>query len=203
MTKPTIVKLWLAGLVVMLVGGAIAGIATLVWLTHVASVTQNGAQYVADNFFWSTVGFWWTAGIVATAGVVIQVAAWIGAVLKTHRLADRTWFNVLLWVGIVGILTSPLFGLGAVIWMGVMIAYMIAGPDVTTAPGALAATPAAPTDHAVADGLIGALEVPGRASAPRCPGTECAQGPRASTDWLGRAGGPMPANFEASIGRET
>lgn len=144
MTKPTIIKTWLAGLVVMLVGGAIAGIATLVWLTHVSSVTQNGAPYVADSSFWTAVGFWWTGGIVAIVGVVIQVAAWIGAVLNTHRLPDLTWFNLLLWVGIVGMVTSPLFGVGAVVWGGVMIAYMIAGPDATSAQSAPTATPAAP-----------------------------------------------------------
>jgi hypothetical protein len=133
MAKPTITKTWLAGLIAILVGAAIAGTATLVWLAHVASVTQNGAAYVADGFFWTTVGFWWAGGIVATAGVVGQVAAWIGALVNTGRFADKTWFHVLLWFGIVGIVTSPLFGLGALAWMGVMITYMIAGPDATTA----------------------------------------------------------------------
>lgn len=146
MAKPTITKTWLAGLVVILVGAAIAGVATLVWLAHVVSVTQNGADYVADGFFWTTVGFWWTGGLVATAGVILQVAAWIGAMLNTYRFAAKAWFHVLLWFGIVGILTSPLFGLGAVAWMGAMITYMIAGPDSTTVQRAPIATPAgAPT----------------------------------------------------------
>jgi hypothetical protein len=143
MAKHTITKTWLAGLVVILVGAAIAGVATLVWLAHAVSITQNGTDYVADSFFWTTVGFWWTGGLVATAGVILQVAAWIGAVLNTYRFAAKTWFHVLLWFGIVGILTSPLFGLGALAWMGAMVTYMIAGPDSTTAEASPIATPAA------------------------------------------------------------
>jgi hypothetical protein len=144
MAKPTITKTWLAGLIVILVGIAIAGVATLIWLAHVVSVTQNGAEYVADSSFWTTVGFWWMGGILAGAGAILQVAAWIGAVVNTYRFAAKTWFNVLLWFGIVGLLTSPLFGLGALVWMGAMITYIIAGPDSTTGQTAPITTPAGP-----------------------------------------------------------
>jgi hypothetical protein len=65
-------------------------------------------------------------------------------VLNTYRFAAKTWFHVLLWVGIVGLLTSPLFGLGALVWMGAMITYMIAGPDSTTVLAAPIATATRP-----------------------------------------------------------
>lgn len=129
MKKATVVKTWLSGLAVLLAAGAVASIATVAWLGHVAGVTADGSSYQPDSFFWTTVVIWWAAGLAAVAGIAIQVAAWIGAVMNTHRLADKTWFNVLLWLGIVGIVTSPVFGLGAVLWWVVTITYMIAGPD--------------------------------------------------------------------------
>jgi len=47
------------------------------------------------------------------------LVSWIGALLNTSRLASRTWFLVLLLLGI--------FNLGIL----AMIAYLIAGPDGT------------------------------------------------------------------------
>ena len=144
MSKPMIAKTWLAGWVVVLAAGAVAGTATLVWLAHVMSVTGNGSSYQPDSSFWTAVGFWWGGGLAAIGGILIQVAAWIGAMMNTQRLADKAWFNVLLWVGIVGLLTSPIFGLGALIWSGVMIAYLIAGPDGMAVQPVPTTTPAAP-----------------------------------------------------------
>ncbi|HSR26045.1 MAG TPA: hypothetical protein VLW53_21000, partial [Candidatus Eisenbacteria bacterium] len=112
MKKATVVKTWLSGLAVLLAAGAVASIATVAWLGHVAGITADGSSYQPDGFFWTTVVIWWAAGLAAVAGIAIQVAAWIGAVMNTHRLADKTWFNVMLWLGIVGIVTSPVFGLG-------------------------------------------------------------------------------------------
>ncbi len=67
--------------------------------------------------------------IVATIGVLVmagggigQFIAWIGAVLNTARLQDKTWFVVLLLLGLLS------FGFVA------MIAYVIAGPDGTETP---------------------------------------------------------------------
>jgi hypothetical protein len=143
MKKRTIAVTWLVGLALVLVGGIVAVVATAAWLAHVTSVTADGSAYQADSFFWTTVVVWWSAGIVATAGILTQLVAWVGSVMNTHRFADKTWFNVLLWVGILGIVTSPLFGLGAVIWYAVTIAYMVGGPD-STAPQPSVATPTAP-----------------------------------------------------------
>jgi hypothetical protein len=151
MSKPMITKTWLAGWVVVLAAEVVTGIATVVWLAHVVSVTGNEYSYQADSSFWTTVGFWWVGGLAAIGGILIQVSAWIGALMNTQRLADKTWFNVLLWIGMVGLLTSPIFGLGALMWTGVMIAYLLAGPDgmavqpvPTTMPAALP-TKLAPT----------------------------------------------------------
>jgi hypothetical protein len=71
-----------------------------------------------------------TLGFTAIgAGGTALTAAWWGAIFNTHELADKTWFNVLLWSGIISVVTAPLFGVGAVIGFGVLIAYVLAGPD--------------------------------------------------------------------------
>jgi len=62
-----------------------------------------------------------------------------GALFNTHLLADRTWFKVLLWVGIAGIVTSPVV-VGGLVWWGLMLAYLVGGPDGTApAPASLPA----------------------------------------------------------------
>jgi hypothetical protein len=71
-------------------------------------------------------------GIVAFIGGAIgSLIAWIGALLNTAQLQSKTWFVVLL---LLGIFNCGILG---------MIAYVIAGPDGTRqAPLAVAAAPA-------------------------------------------------------------
>jgi hypothetical protein len=144
MEKQTITKTWLAGLLVILVGGVVSGVSTGVWLAHVVNITAgHHSNYVPDNFFWTSMAFIGLGGIIAAGGLIVQLAAWIGAVLNSHRLANKTWFNVVLWLGIVGLATSPLFGLGGLLWWGVTAAYLIWGPDGTAPQRPQTATPVA------------------------------------------------------------
>jgi hypothetical protein len=64
-------------------------------------------------------------------GVIGQFVAWIGAVLGTAQLEDKTWFLVLLLLGV--------FSFGFV----AMLAYVIAGPDGATSAAKQRATPIA------------------------------------------------------------
>ena len=59
------------------------------------------------------------ASLLVAGGTVAGVASWIGALFNTARLDDKTWFVVLLVLGIWS------FGFVA------MIAYVVAGPDST------------------------------------------------------------------------
>jgi hypothetical protein len=59
------------------------------------------------------------AALVAGGGTIAAVASWIGALLNTVRLDDKTWFIALLVLG--------LFSFG---WIA-MVAYVLAGPDST------------------------------------------------------------------------
>jgi len=59
-------------------------------------------------------------GVLAVLGGALgQFVAWIGAVLDTSRLDDKTWFIVLLVLGLLS------FGFIA------MLVYLVAGPDGT------------------------------------------------------------------------
>lgn len=60
--------------------------------------------------------------IAGAVGITLQLVAWIGALVNTYRLEEKTWFAILLAGGIIGL------GFGLV-GFAVMIAYVVAGPD--------------------------------------------------------------------------
>ena len=128
MRKPTITRIWLIGVAVFIVGLIVAGIATGLMLTNagyfVPAASGNGYDFIprTDGYFWTTVGFIIAGCVIAAVGAVAQLVAWVGALLNTYALRDRTWFYVLLVGGLVGLA----FGLAH---FAVMITYVIAGPD--------------------------------------------------------------------------
>lgn len=71
---------------------------------------------------------------------------------NTHRLVDRKWFHVLLWGGFAGYLVIlatlgifwPTDVVGGLITWGVMIPYLVAGPNGMAIQQPQIATPAAP-----------------------------------------------------------
>jgi len=68
---------------------------------------------------WTIIGLGLVAALAMIAGFIGGLVSWIGALLNTSQLEDKTWFIVLLVLGLLS------FGLVA------MIAYVIAGPDGT------------------------------------------------------------------------
>jgi hypothetical protein len=72
---------------------------------------------------------------VFAAGSIVQLAAWIGSVVNTYRLQDKTWLIILLAGGVLG--------LGfAVVGFAAMMAYLIAGPDGMTIQSSQQSAPA-------------------------------------------------------------
>jgi len=103
-----------AGLVLLLGAGAVAAASS--------SFVMNGpdvAGIQATPLAWGMVAVASLAMLVMAAAGVTQLIAWIGAVLNTAKLEDKTWFIVLLLLGLVS------FGFVA------MAVYVIAGPDGT------------------------------------------------------------------------
>jgi len=147
MTKRTITMLWLIGVGVMIVGGLLALFCSLALASHIGAFTANYRynNYVPDSTFWALVSFIVLGGIAILGGIVTQFVAWIGAVINTNRLVDKTWFNVLLWCGVAGIVLNFVGGFGALLGWGLMIVYLIGGPDgMAVEPMMLRTTPVEP-----------------------------------------------------------
>ncbi len=146
MLKRTITTWWLVGAGVIVVGGVLTLISSLALVPHIQDLTYNftSSTFVPDSYFWTMVSLIVLGSIAMLGGIIAQFVAWIGAVMNTNRLEDKMWFNILLWVGIGGLVLGPFFGLGAWVWWGLMIAYLVAGPDGMAVQPPLYAAPPAP-----------------------------------------------------------
>jgi H+/Cl- antiporter ClcA len=109
------------------IAGATLALAA-VWIAYAnGAFVMRGPDVIgiqATPMAWTIVGLVIVAGLAMIAGFVGGLVSWIGALLNTSQLADKTWFVLLLVLGLFS------FGLVA------MIAYAIAGPDGTRQPGA-------------------------------------------------------------------
>lgn len=118
MSKSTITRLFFGA-----VAAAVAGwvIAIFALLTAIASgaIEIGGQNIVTINGgpFASSVGLLLIAGVLMGIGAVAGIASWVGALYATSRLPDKTWFVILLVLGLWS------FGFIA------MVAYVVAGPD--------------------------------------------------------------------------
>jgi hypothetical protein len=128
MSRSTIVRTWLGGLIAVAGGLALAGVCVGLMLgfggTFTPAATGQGYDFepTLNGFFWTTVGGIVFGGVLAMVGGLVQLAAWVGALINTNRLEEKTWFGVLLASGLIG------FVVGLVGFAG-MLAYVIAGPD--------------------------------------------------------------------------
>jgi hypothetical protein len=88
--------------------GLLALFTALALASHIGAFAANfqSSTYVPDSTFWVLVSFIVLGGIVVLGGIAVQLVAWIGAVINTNRLVDKTWYNVLLWGGVAGIVFS-------------------------------------------------------------------------------------------------
>jgi hypothetical protein len=107
------------GLVPLLLGGTFPLV--------VANLGNPGGPLHGQT--WLPLALVTTGFAVAFAGVIVEAVAWWAALFNAHQLADRTWFNVLAWGGLIGAITLPLFGLGALILIPIGIAYELSAPD--------------------------------------------------------------------------
>lgn len=101
-----------AGLVLLFVAGALA--------YRNGTFIMDGPDVVgvrSTPFGWSMLALAGLAVLTMFAALVGQLVAWIGAVLSTAQLADKTWFIILLVAGLLSV------GFIA------MVIYIIAGPD--------------------------------------------------------------------------
>jgi hypothetical protein len=133
-SKSNITKLFVGSLIAV-VGGLVV-LLVGVWLASANSaLIMSGSDVTgieSSPFAWSMVGLAMVGIIAMIGGAIGQFVAWIGAVINTAYLEDKTWFVLLLVLGLLS------FGFVA------MLIYVIAGPDGTkatriarSAPGAV------------------------------------------------------------------
>ena len=121
MTKPTITRLFV-GSIAAIVAAIVLGIFACTWAFANGVFQLDGPDVTGMNWSGTT---WWMIGLIIVAGLAVVAGAigalvsWIGALLNTARLDDKTWFILLLVLG--------LFSFGFI----AMVAYVIAGPDGT------------------------------------------------------------------------
>ena len=118
MSKLTVTRLFI-GAAVAFVMGLVLGLVTVVVALANGVVTIGGADAVAvDGEAVGGIVVWLViATLLVGGGTLLAIVSWIGALFNTARLEDKTWFIVLLVLGVAS------FG-----WVG-MIAYVVAGPD--------------------------------------------------------------------------
>jgi hypothetical protein len=106
--------------VVAVIAGALLAFAA-VWIAYAnGAFVMSGPDVIgitSTPYAWTIVGLGVVAVLAMIAGSIGGLVSWIGALLNTAQLEDKTWFIVLLVLGLLS------FGLVA------MIAYLIAGPD--------------------------------------------------------------------------
>lgn len=124
MSKSTISRLFVGALLAGVAGVLVGLVAMLIALAD-GVISFGGptpviikGEALGGMLVWLVI-----ASLVMTTASVAAIASWIGALINTYRLADKTWFIVLLVLGLAS------FG-----WLA-MVAYVFAGPD-STRPGA-------------------------------------------------------------------
>lgn len=121
MSKATVTRLFI-GSAMAAIAGAILAI-TAVWIAIANDVFVMSGQDIVGiqggTLAWLLLGLGVVGGLAFTGAMIGGLVSWIGALLNTSQLESKTWFLVLLLLGIFS------FGLIA------MIAYLIAGPDGT------------------------------------------------------------------------
>lgn len=121
MSKSIVTKLFVGSLIAVAGGVVLLAAGVLIAYAN-GSFIMNGPDVVGIHpsaFAWSVVGLAVVGILAMIGGAIGQFVAWIGAVLNTSRLEDKTWFIVLLVLGLLS------FGFVA------MLVYVVVGPDGT------------------------------------------------------------------------
>jgi hypothetical protein len=135
MSKTMVTRLFFGAIVVVVAGWVLAILAVAAAIAGGAVVIGGPDLLTVDGgAVASALVVLVIAMLLVAGGVVAAVTSWIGALVATARLEDKTWFVLLLVLGLWS------FGFVA------MVAYVVAGPDpanrgaagsgVATAPGA-------------------------------------------------------------------
>lgn len=128
MTKSTVTRTWVGGLVVFAAGIVVAMVGVFLMLAYGGTFTQiagtNNYDFTPDmnGFFWTTVGLIVVGGLITAIGGIVQLAAWIGGLFNSYLLPSKSWFVILLLGGLLSFFFAP-------VGFAAMLAYVVAAPD--------------------------------------------------------------------------
>ncbi len=119
MSKATVTRLFIGGLIAFGAGAIIAVLAIGIAVANDTFVMAGNdiAAIQGGSLSWALISVAILGGLAAAGGVIAGFVAWIGAVLNTWQLESKAWF--------VGLVLLGIFNFGFI----AMIAYVIAGPD--------------------------------------------------------------------------
>jgi len=129
-TKSSIARTWIGGLAAFAAGILVSIVGVFLMLGYAGTFTQiaGTSDYNFDpnlnGFFWVTIALIVAGGFIAVVGGVAQFVAWIGGLINSYALPEKTWFAVLLVGGVVSLAFAP-------VGFAAMMAYVIAAPDGT------------------------------------------------------------------------
>jgi hypothetical protein len=121
MTKSTVTKIFIGSLFAI-AGGVVLLAAGLLLAYASGAFIMRGPDVVGIHpsaFTWSMAGLAIVGILAVIGGGLGQFVAWIGALINTSRRDDKSWFIVLLVLGLLSFGFVP------------MVVYLIAGPDST------------------------------------------------------------------------
>ena len=125
MSKSVVTIVFVGGVIAMIAGVVISAIAVIGALAGgLVVIDGRGIVGVDGSVVWTMLGPVLLGGAAVAGGALAGLIAWLGALVNTFQLEDKTWFLVLLVLG--------LFSFGFL----AMIAYIVAGPDSTRTAGA-------------------------------------------------------------------
>ena len=122
MSKATVTRLFIGSVIAFTAGAILAVMAVGLAFANGVFV-MSGSEVVGiqgSALAWALLGLGLVGGLAIMGALIGGLVSWIGALLNTSQLESKTWFLVLLLLGI--------FNFGFI----AMIAYVIAGPDGTT-----------------------------------------------------------------------
>jgi hypothetical protein len=133
MTKSLVVKLFWGSLIGLVAGFILMGITFALAISNdIFIMSGPDVTGIKSGILpWILLGLMGLAMLLLLFAAVTHFVAWIGAVLNTAHLPDKTWCVVLLVVGLLGLVFIA------------TVAYVIAGPDGLKAKDEASALPPA------------------------------------------------------------
>jgi len=122
MTKPTITRIFVGSLIAI-AGGFLLMLAAGLTAYLSGALVMEGPDVVgvqSSGLGLTMLGLAIVGCLVMAGGGIGQFVAWIGAVLNTSKLEDKTWFILLLVLGLLSFGFIP------------MVIYVFTGPDGTS-----------------------------------------------------------------------